>query len=67
VVLGGVSLSGGEGSLLGVVLGVLILGMTSKGMRLGQVYITWQLIITGLVMMVAVYFHGIRKRLVAKN
>ena len=65
VVLGGVSLAGGEGSLLGVVLGVLILGVTGKGLRLAQVYITWQLVITGLVMIVAVYFHGLRRRILA--
>ncbi|MCP4165054.1 MAG: ABC transporter permease [Chloroflexi bacterium] len=66
VVLGGVSLAGGEGSVLGVVLGVLILGIVGKGLRLAQVYITWQLIISGVVLMVAVYFHGLRKRLITK-
>jgi ribose/xylose/arabinose/galactoside ABC-type transport system permease subunit len=39
VVLGGVSMAGGEGGLLGIVLGVLTLGITDKGLRLAQVYI----------------------------
>ena len=63
VVLGGVSLAGGEGSILGATLGVLILGMTGKGLRLANVYTTWQLILTGVMLMVAVYLHGLRKRL----
>jgi ribose/xylose/arabinose/galactoside ABC-type transport system permease subunit len=62
-VLGGVSLAGGEGGLLGSVLGVLILGMTSKGMRLMSLPTTTQLVVTGLVMMLAVYLHGVRKRI----
>lgn len=61
-VLGGVSLAGGEGSLWGAVLGVLILGMTGKGLRLMAVPTTTQLVVTGLVMMLAVYLHGLRKR-----
>ena len=63
VVLGGVSLAGGEGRLLGAMLGVLILGMTAKGLRLMNVYTTWQLVVTGVVMLVAVYFHRVRNEL----
>lgn len=61
-VLGGVSLAGGQGSLLGAVLGVLILGMTGKGLRLMAMPTTTQLVVTGLVMMLAVYLHSLRKR-----
>ncbi len=64
-VLGGVSLAGGEGGLLGAVLGVLILGMTGKGLRLLSMPTTTQLVVTGLVMMLAVYLHGLRKRIVS--
>jgi ribose transport system permease protein len=61
-VLGGVSLSGGIGSLISAMLGVLILGMTGKGLRLMNVHTTQQLVVTGLVMLAAVYLHGVRKR-----
>jgi ribose/xylose/arabinose/galactoside ABC-type transport system permease subunit len=61
-VLGGVSLSGGVGSLISAMLGVLILGMTGKGLRLMNVHTTQQLVVTGLVMLAAVYLHGVRKR-----
>jgi ribose/xylose/arabinose/galactoside ABC-type transport system permease subunit len=66
-VLGGVSLSGGVGNLLSAMLGVLILGMTAKGLRLLNVHTTQQLIVTGLVMLAAVYLHGIRKRLLVES
>ncbi|MBC7809862.1 MAG: ABC transporter permease, partial [Burkholderiales bacterium] len=62
VVLGGVSLSGGQGTLIGTVLGVFIQGMTAKGLRFMGVQTNQQLIVTGLVMMVAVFLHDIRKR-----
>lgn len=62
VVLGGVSLAGGQGGLIGTVLGVFIQGMTAKGLRLMGVQTNQQLIVTGMVMMVAVFLHDIRKR-----
>jgi ribose transport system permease protein len=67
VVLGGVSLGGGEGGILGATLGVLLLGLTGKGLRLADVYTTWQLILTGIMLMVAVYLHGLRKRLLLRD
>jgi ribose transport system permease protein len=67
VVLGGVSMSGGEGHVLGAMLGVLILGLTGKGLRLADVYTTWQLVLTGVLLMVAVYLHALRKRLLLRR
>ncbi len=64
VVLGGISLNGGEGRLISAMLGVTILGMAGKGMRLMEVQITQQLIVTGILMLVAVYFPRMRKQLV---
>jgi ribose/xylose/arabinose/galactoside ABC-type transport system permease subunit len=63
VVLGGISLAGGQGGMIGGLLGVLILGMTAKGMRLMRWNTNYQLIVSGLVMMAAVYAHDLRKRL----
>lgn len=67
VVLGGVALSGGEGRLLSAMLGVAILGMAGKGMRLMEVHITQQLVVTGILMLVAVYYHRVRKRIVIQS
>jgi ribose transport system permease protein len=66
-VLGGVSLAGGEGNLISAMIGVLILGMTGKGLRLMNVHTTQQLVVTGIVMLVAVYLHGVRKRLLVAS
>jgi ribose transport system permease protein len=66
-VLGGVSLAGGEGRLVSAMLGVLILGMTAKGLRLMNVHTTQQLVVTGIVMLVAVYYHRLRKDLVVRS
>ena len=65
-VLGGVSLAGGEGNLISAMIGVLILGMTGK-VRLMNVHTTQQLVVTGIVMLVAVYLHGVRKRLLVAS
>ncbi|NJL95126.1 MAG: ABC transporter permease [Anaerolineae bacterium] len=62
-VLGGVSLAGGQGNLIGALLGVLILGMTSKGMRLMALNTNYQLIVIGVVMLAAVFMHDFRRRL----
>jgi ribose/xylose/arabinose/galactoside ABC-type transport system permease subunit len=67
VVLSGVSMAGGEGSVLAAMLGVVLLGLTGKGLRLADVYTTWQLVLTGLMLMVAVYLHGLRKRLLLRK
>ena len=67
VVLGGVSMAGGEGSILGAMLGVILLGLTGKALRLAGIYTTWQLILTGIMLMVAVYLHGLRKRLLLRD
>jgi len=67
VVLGGVSLAGGEGRLLSAMVGVLIIGLTGKGLRLMGLHTTQQLIVTGAVLLVAVYFHRIRKQILAEG
>jgi len=67
VVLGGVSLAGGEGSLVGAMLGVLIIGVTNKGLRLLNVYTTWQLVVIGVAIIVAVYAYLLRRRLLASR
>lgn len=61
VVLGGVSLSGGDGRLVSAMLGVVILGMTGKGLRLLNVDTTQQLVVTGVMMLIAVWYHRLRK------
>jgi ribose transport system permease protein len=54
VVIGGTSLSGGRGSLLGTVLGCLIIGVLNNGLFLLNVSPFWQQVIKGGVILLAV-------------
>lgn len=54
VVIGGASLSGGRGSILGTVLGCLIIGVLNNGLVLLEVSPFWQQIVKGFVIIVAV-------------
>ncbi|CEQ20283.1 ABC transporter permease [Paraclostridium sordellii] len=54
VVLGGVSVSGGSGKLSGVIIGCLIIGILSNGMILLNIGEYYQMVVKGLVLLVAV-------------
>jgi len=54
VVIGGTSLSGGRGSILGTVLGCLIIGVLNNGLFLLNVSPFWQQVIKGVVILLAV-------------
>jgi ribose transport system permease protein len=53
-VLGGASLKGGEGTVLGAVLGVLFIALIQNAMIINGIGIFWQPIIVGLVLLLAV-------------
>lgn len=61
-VLGGVSLSGGKGSLVGSVIGALLLETLSNGMNMLGVASFWQDVITGFVLIFAVTLDIIKNR-----
>ena len=54
VVIGGTSLSGGRGTIIGTVLGCLIIGVLNNGLVLLEVSPFWQQVIKGLVILIAV-------------
>ena len=54
VVIGGTSLSGGRGSVLGTVLGCLIIGVLNNGLFLLDVSPFWQQVVKGVVILAAV-------------
>ena len=56
VVLGGVSIKGGEGRLLGVIAGVLIMGVLANGMIVVGLSAFTQQVVQGLVLIAAVAF-----------
>jgi ribose/xylose/arabinose/galactoside ABC-type transport system permease subunit len=62
VVLGGVSLAGGVGSLFGVALGVLILSFLSNGFGMLNLATEWQLVVTGIIIIAAVSFDEFKRQ-----
>ena len=54
VVIGGTSLSGGKGSVLGTVIGTLIIGVLNSGLIILRVAPFWQKVIKGCVILLAV-------------
>ena len=53
MVLGGTAITGGRGSVLGTVLGVLILGVVRNGLTLGGVEQEWRNMMTGTILIAA--------------
>jgi Ribose/xylose/arabinose/galactoside ABC-type transport systems, permease components len=53
VVVGGTSLSGGEGRMLGTLLGALFIGVVQNGMNLLNVSSQWQDVVLGVVILLA--------------
>jgi ribose transport system permease protein len=61
-VMGGTSLFGGIGSVLGTVIGVFIPAVLKKGFNITQVQDFWQMIAVGAVLIAAVWFDQRRRR-----
>ena len=61
VVMGGTSLMGGEGGLLGTLIGVLILILVVNGMNLLDVPSLAQSLVTGVVILIAVFADALTK------
>lgn len=62
-VLGGVSLSGGIGTMSGTVVGVLIMGIVENVMRLKGVDAFYQMVVTGAILLLAVLFDRVKLKL----
>ena len=62
VILGGASLSGGRGSMMGTIVAVFIIGLLDNGLNLLSVQSFWQEIILGALLLSAVAFDQFRIR-----
>lgn len=62
VVIGGTTLSGGRGTVLGTVIGALIMSVLTNGLRVMSVAPEWQTVVTGLIIIAAVYADQLRRR-----
>ena len=65
-VLGGISVAGGEGKLINVIAGVLIMGMLSNGMTLMNLDEYWEWVVKGIVLLAAVTFDNLQRKRNAK-
>lgn len=57
LILGGTSLKGGEGSIVGMVLGALIVGLVGNGLNLMDVSSYYQLVFNGSILVIAVMIY----------
>jgi ribose transport system permease protein len=62
VVIGGTSLFGGKGTIVGTVIGALIMSVLNNGLQIVSVPQEWQNVILGGVILAAVYADNIRRK-----
>jgi ribose transport system permease protein len=61
-IIGGASLSGGEGSVFGAFLGALFMGVLANSLNLLGVDVYWQNFVTGLILIIAVVVDVVNER-----
>ncbi len=62
VIIGGTSLLGGRGSIMGTVIGALIMSVLINGLRILSIQTEWQNVVVGLVILVAVFTDALRQK-----
>ena len=62
VVIGGTSLSGGCANIIGTMMGALLMMTLTVGLQMMGVAQQWQLVVTGVVVLLAVYVDIVRRQ-----
>ncbi len=62
VIIGGTSLFGGRGTIYGTVMGALLLAMMTNALVIAGVDFFWQLVVTGIIVLIAVAISNFRER-----
>jgi ribose transport system permease protein len=62
VVIGGTSLAGGSGTILGTIIGAFIMNVLLNGLRIMSVSQEWQIVVTGVIIILAVYADILRRK-----
>ncbi len=60
-VIGGVSMSGGKGTVIGVFLGTLLIGIVNNSLNILQVPSFWQYVVLGVIILLAVFVSNLGK------
>ena len=63
--VGGTRMAGGKGTILGTMLGALLLAALKIGMIVIGVQSFWQFVVTGIIIVIAAYFETIQDKLSA--
>jgi ribose transport system permease protein len=66
VIIGGTALGGGRGSVIGSLVGILLLGIISNGLVLEDISTFWQPVIVGTILIVAIVLDEVRRRAALK-
>lgn len=61
-VIGGASLNGGEGTVLGAIMGIVLLNVIDNALVLLQVSVYWQQVISGMILVLAVMIDHLSHR-----
>lgn len=61
VVIGGTSLAGGRANILGTVVGALLMQTLITGLQMMQVNQSWQFVVTGVIVLAAVFADNVRR------
>lgn len=61
VVIGGTSMLGGRGSILGTLIGALVMSVLINGLRILSIQTEWQNVVVGIVILLAVFTDSLRK------
>lgn len=67
VVLGGTSMAGGSGNIIGAVVGSLLLGVINNGLIIGGLNVSQQMVVRGLIIILAVALSTIGNRKKSRN
>lgn len=62
VVIGGTSLSGGKGTIVGTIIGALIMSVLTNGLRVLSIPQEWQTVVVGVVIILAVFMDIVRRK-----
>ena len=63
VVIGGVAMSGGKGSVVGAFIGAVLMGAITNAMTLMRIQSEWQFVVKGLIIIAAVAGGALSERL----
>lgn len=61
VVIGGTSLAGGRANIIGTMIGALLMNTLTTGLQMMGVAQQWQLVVTGVVVLLAVFADNVRR------